>query len=75
MVVKLEDAQIKNALALLHMLLKQDGVSRVGLSRTTRLTKITILISDIAGDFISSGRVEEVPAVPTGNAGGSTTPH
>ncbi len=67
LVLKPEDTRIKNAITLLHILLKQDSISRVELSRITGLTKTTI--SAIIREFIASGIVEETPTVPTGNVG------
>jgi len=67
LVLKPEDTRIKNAITLLHILLRKDGISRVELSRTTGLTKTTI--SAIIREFIASGIVEETSMVPTGNVG------
>ncbi|MCD6239209.1 MAG: ROK family transcriptional regulator [Thermotogae bacterium] len=66
-VLKPEDARIKNAITLLHILMKRNGISRVKLSKVTGLTKTTI--SAIIREFIASGIVEETPTVPTGNVG------
>lgn len=66
-VLKPEDTRIKNAITLLHILMKRNGISRVKLSKVTGLTKTTI--SAIIREFIASGIVEETPTVPTGNVG------
>jgi len=70
--LKPEDARVKNATTLLHLILKQDSISRVELSRITGLTKTTV--SSIINQFISLGIVEEAPLVPTGNVGKSPVP-
>lgn len=72
LVLKPEDARIKNAITLLHILLKKDGISRVELSRITGLTKTTI--SAIIREFIASGIVEESPTILTGSVGKSPIP-
>lgn len=71
-VLKPEDTRIKNATTILHLLLKQGGLSRVDLSRMTGLTKTTI--SSIINEFIALGIVEESSIVPTGNVGKSPIP-
>ena len=72
LVLKPEDTRIKNAITLLHLLLKEDGISRVGLSRMTGLTKTTI--SAIIKGFKDSGIVEESNQISTGNIGKSPIP-
>lgn len=72
LVLKPEDTRIKNAITLLHLLLKEDGISRVGLSRMTGLTKTTV--SAIIKEFKDSGIVEESNQVSTGNIGKSPIP-
>ena len=72
LVLKPKDTRIKNAITLLHLLLKEDGISRVGLSRMTGLTKTTI--SAIIKEFKDSGIVEESNQVSTGNIGKSPIP-
>lgn len=72
LVLKPEDTRIKNAVTLLHLLLKKEGISRVELSRMTGLTKTTV--SAIIRRFISLRIVEESSAVTTGNVGKSPTP-
>jgi len=72
LVLKPKDTRIKNATTLLHLLLKQDNISRVELSRITGLTKTTV--SSIINQFISLGIVEEAPLVLTGNVGKSPVP-
>ncbi len=72
LVLKPEDTRIKNAITLLHLLLKEEGISRVGLSRITGLTKTTV--SDIIRDFLSMKIVEESESVSTGSVGKSPTP-
>lgn len=72
LVLKPEDTRIKNAITLLHLLLKEDGISRVGLSRMTGLTKTTI--SAIIKGFKDSGVVEESNQISTGNIGKSPIP-
>jgi len=66
-VLKPEDTRIKNATTLLHLLLKQGGLSRVELSRTRRLTKTTITF--IINEFIALGIVEESSTISTDNVG------
>ena len=64
LVLKPEDTRIKNAKNLLHLLLKNNGISRVDLSRTTGLTKTTI--SSIINEFIALvGIVEESSIIST----------
>jgi len=70
--LKPEDTRIKNATTLLRLLLKQDSISRVDLSRITGLTKTTI--SSIINEFITLGIVEESSTISTGNVGKSPTP-
>jgi len=72
LVLKPEDTRIKNATTLLNLLLKQDSISRVELSRITGLTKTTI--SSIINEFIALGIVEESSKISTGNVGKSPTP-
>ena len=72
LVLKPEDTRKKNAITLLHLLLKEDGISRVELSRMTGLTKTTI--SAIIKGFKDSGIVEESNQVSTGNIGKSPIP-
>ncbi|GAH69179.1 unnamed protein product, partial [marine sediment metagenome] len=72
LVLKPKDTRIKNAITLLHLLLKEDGISRVGLSRMTGLTKTTV--SAIIKEFKDSGIVEESNKVSTGNIGKSPIP-
>jgi len=72
LVLKPADTRNKNATTLLHLLLKQDSISRVDLSRTTGLTKTTI--SSIINEFIALGIVEESSTISTGNVGKSPTP-
>ncbi|PKP61590.1 hypothetical protein CVT91_02670 [Candidatus Atribacteria bacterium HGW-Atribacteria-1] len=71
-VLKPEDTRIKNATTLLHLLLKQDSISRVELSRITGLTKTTV--SSIINEFIALGIVEESSTISTGNVGKSPIP-
>ena len=72
LVLKPEDTRNKNATTLLRLLLKQDSISRVELSRMTGLTKTTI--SSIINEFIALGIVEESSTISTGNVGKSPTP-
>jgi len=72
LVLKPADTRNKNATTLLHLLLKQDSISRVDLSRITGLTKTTI--SSIINEFIALGIVEESSIISTGNVGKSPTP-
>ncbi len=72
LVLKPVDARNKNATTLLRLLLKQDSISRVDLSRMTGLTKTTI--SSIINEFIALGIVEESSTISTGNVGKSPTP-
>lgn len=67
LILKPKDTRIKNAITLLHILLKQDGISRVELSRITGLTKTTV--SSIIKEFLAAGIVEESPTKPNGNVG------
>jgi predicted NBD/HSP70 family sugar kinase len=71
-VLKPEDTRIKNAKTLLHLLLKNNGISRVDLSRITGLTKTTV--SAIINEFIALGIVEESSTISTGNVGKSPIP-
>ncbi len=71
-VLKPEDTRIKNATTLLRLLLKQDSISRVALSRMTRLTKTTI--SSIINEFIALSIVEESSIISTGNVGKTPIP-
>ncbi|HAJ32345.1 MAG TPA: hypothetical protein DCK79_03100 [Candidatus Atribacteria bacterium] len=72
LVLKPEDTRKKNAITLLHLLLKEDGISRVELSRITGLTKTTV--SAIIKGFKDSGIVEESNQIYTGNIGKSPIP-
>jgi len=72
LVLKPEGTRKKNAITLLHLLLKEDGISRVELSRMTGLTKTTI--SAIIKGFKDYGIVEESNQVSTGNIGKSPIP-
>lgn len=72
LVLKPGGTRIKNAITLLHLLLRDDGISRVELSRMTGLTKTTI--SAIIKKFKDSGIVEESNQVSTGNIGKSPIP-
>jgi len=72
LVLKPEDTRKKNAITLLHLLLKEDGISRVELSRMTGLTKTTV--SAIIREFKDSGIVEESNQIYTGNIGKSPIP-
>ncbi|MFH1002167.1 MAG: ROK family transcriptional regulator [bacterium] len=72
LVLKPEDTRIKNAITLLHLLLREDGISRVELSRMTGLTKTTV--STIIKGFKDSSIVEESNQIFTGNIGKSPTP-
>lgn len=72
LVLKPEDTRKKNAITLLHLLLKEDGISRVELSRMTGLTKTTV--SAIIKGFKDSSIVEESNQVSTGNIGKSPIP-
>ena len=71
-VLKPEDTRIKNATTLLRLLLKQDSISRVELSRMTGLTKTTI--SSIINEFIALSIVEESSIISTGNVGKTPIP-
>jgi len=68
LVLKPVETQNKNATTLLHLLLKQDSISRVDLSRTTGLTKTTI------SSIITLSIVEESSTISTGNTGKSPIP-
>jgi predicted NBD/HSP70 family sugar kinase len=72
LVLKPKDTRIKNAITLLHLLLKEDGISRVELSRMTGLTKTTV--SAIIKGFKDSSIVEESNQIYTGNIGKSPIP-
>ena len=72
LVLKPEDTRIKNAITLLHLLLREDGISRVELSRMTGLTKTTV--STIIKGFKDSSIVEESNQIFTGNIGKSPIP-
>jgi len=71
-ILKPVDARNKNATTLLRLLLKQDSISRAGLSRMTGLTKTTI--SSIINEFIALGIVEESSTISTGNVGKAPIP-
>ena len=64
--------RVKNIITLLHLLLKDDGISRVELSRITGLTKTTI--SAVIKKLKDSGIVEESNQISTGNIGKSPIP-
>ena len=68
LVLKSVETQNKNATTLLHLLLKQDSISRVDLSRTTGLTKTTI------SSIITLSIVEESSTISTGNTGKAPIP-
>jgi len=72
LVLKPADTRNKNATTLLRLLLKQDSISRVDLSRITGLTKTTV--SSIINEFIALGIVEESSTISTGNVGKSPIP-
>jgi len=72
LVLKPADTRNKNATTLLRLLLKQDSISRVDLSRMTGLTKTTI--SSIINEFIALSIVEESSTVSTGNVGKTPIP-
>jgi len=72
LVLKPADTRNKNATTLLRLLLKQDSISRVDLSRITGLTKTTI--SSIINEFIALGIVEESSTISTGNVGKAPIP-
>ena len=72
LVLKPADTRNKNATTLLRLLLKQDSISRVDLSRMTGLTKTTI--SSIINEFIALGIVEESSIISTGNVGKTPIP-
>jgi len=67
LVLKPADTRNKNATTLLRLLLKQDSISRVELSRTKGLTKTTITF--IINEFIAFGIVEESSIISTDNVG------
>ena len=69
---KLEGIRIKNITTILHLLLKQDYLSRASLSRMTGLTKTTI--SSIINEFTALGIVEESSTISTGNVGKKPIP-
>ena len=72
LVLKPVDTRNKNATTLLRLLLKQDSISRVDLSRMTGLTKTTI--SSIINEFITLSIVEESSTISTGNVGKAPIP-
>ncbi len=72
LILKPEDTRIKNAITLLHLLLKNEGISRAELARTTGLTKTTV--SDIIRHFLDLGIVEESEKTVKGNVGKNPTP-
>ena len=72
LVLKPADTRNKNATTLLLLLLKQDSISRVDLSKMTGLTNTTI--SSIINEFIALGIVEESSIISTGNVGKAPTP-
>jgi hypothetical protein len=72
LVLKPEDTRIKNATTLLRLLLRQDSIARVELSRMTGLTKTTV--SSIINEFIALGIVEESSTISTGNVGKAPIP-
>lgn len=72
LILKPEDARIKNSTTILNILMKKDSIPRVELSRSTGLTKTTV--SSIINDFINCGIVEESSIISTGNVGKSPTP-
>jgi len=72
LVLKPEDTRIKNTITLLHLLLREDGISRVELSRMTGLTKTTVYT--IIKGFKDSSIVEESNQIFTGNIGKSPIP-
>ncbi|MDO9555364.1 MAG: ROK family transcriptional regulator, partial [Atribacterota bacterium] len=72
LVLKPVDTRNKNATTLLRLLLKQDSISRVELSRMTGLTKTTI--SSIINEFIALDIVEESSTISTGNVGKAPIP-
>jgi len=72
LVLKPADTRNKNATTLLRLLLKQDSISRVDLSRMTGLTKTTI--SSIVNEFIALGIVAESSTISTGNVGKAPIP-
>ena len=72
LVLKPVDTRNKNATTLLRLLLKQDSISRVELSRMTGLTKTTV--SSIINEFIALDIVEESSTISTGNVGKAPIP-
>ena len=72
LVLKPADTRNKNATTLLRLLLKQDSISRVDLSRMTGLTKTTI--SSIINEFMALGIVEESSTISNGNVGKTPIP-
>ena len=72
LVLKPADTRNKNATTLLRLLLKQDSISRVDLSRMTGLTKTTI--SSIINEFIALDIVEESSIISTSNVGKAPIP-
>jgi predicted NBD/HSP70 family sugar kinase len=72
LILKPEDARIKNSTTILNILMKKDSIPRVELSRSTGLTKTTV--SSIINDFINCGIVEESSIISTGNVGKSPIP-
>jgi len=72
LILKPEDTRSKNAITILHLLMKKDSISRVDLSRITGLTKTTI--SSVINEFIALGLVEESSAISTGNVGKAPIP-
>ena len=72
LILKPEDTRSKNAITILHLLMKKDSISRVDLSRTTGLTKTTI--SSIINKFIALSLVEESSTISTGNVGKNPIP-
>jgi len=72
LILKPEDTRSKNAITILHLLMKKDSISRVDLSRITGLTKTTI--SSVINKFIALGLVEESSAISTGNVGKAPIP-
>ncbi len=72
LVLKPSDTRNKNATTLLRLLLKQDSISRVDLSRMTGLTKTTI--SSIINEFMALSIVEESSTISNGNVGKTPIP-
>ena len=71
-VFKHEYRRAKNAATLLHLLMKEDGISRAEMSRLTGLTKTTI--STIIKKLQQANIVEESDQIATGNIGKSPYP-